>query len=244
VRQQNLDEDRQLALYQLGVQQMWPDRKGFELVWHYLSVPERRTSRRTDVDIDALVQSTMNLIREIQQAGVDDNFPTKETRLCNWCEYMSFCPAKVHPLSVEAKSGEDLARDEVVAAVDRYAEVKQHLASLQNEAEEIKWRLIRFARENELTALAGSEKNVSIRFRSLYRPRYAGLSEEKEKERRKFIDFLMKTGMIDKVFHYNPAGFDSFIRRAEYDAEHKQDLFDLLEVVDQKPSMTLRGKRG
>lgn len=243
VRQQNLDEDRQLAMYQLGVQQMWPDRKGFELVWHYLAVPERRTSRRTDVDIEALIKSTITLIREIQQARTDDNFPTRESRLCNWCEYMSFCEAKIHPLSVKGKSREELGSDEIVNLVDQYASHKRNIALLQNEAEEIKRRLIHFARENDLTVFAGSDRDLSIRFASLFRPKYSGVSEQKEEEKRRFVDFLVKTGMIDQLFSYHSLSFDSFIKRAKYDPKFKDDLFEFIEVIEQKPSITIRHKK-
>jgi putative RecB family exonuclease len=243
VRQQNLDEDRQLAMYQLGVQQMWPDRKEYELVWHYLAVPERRTSRRTDLDIDTLVESIITLIREIGQAHDDDNFPTIETRLCNWCEYMSFCEAKIHPLSVHGKSRQELSGDEVVNLVDQYASHKRNIALLQNEAEEIRRRLIHFARENDLTVIAGSDRDVSIRYNSNYRPLYSGVLYQKEDEKRRFIEFLVQTRMIDRIFSYNSRSFDSFIKRAKYDPKFKDELFEFIEVIEQKPSMTIRHKK-
>ena len=32
-----MDEDRQLALYQIGIQKMWNDVNRVELVWHYVA---------------------------------------------------------------------------------------------------------------------------------------------------------------------------------------------------------------
>ncbi|MFH1894277.1 MAG: PD-(D/E)XK nuclease family protein [Candidatus Zixiibacteriota bacterium] len=243
VDQRYLDDDRQLALYQLAVQQMWPDRDGFELVWHYLSVPEKRTSSRSDIDIDTLIESTIGLIREVEQATADNNFPTNETRLCNWCEYMSFCPAKIHPLSMEAKSPGELGADEIVVTVDRLAELKRIIASLQNEGEEIKQRLIHLAREKGMTVFAGSDKNASIRFGSRHRPKYSDLVNGKETEKTKFIEFLIKTGMMDQVFSYHSGSFDSFIKRAKFDQKYKEELFDLIESVEQKPVVTVTNKR-
>ncbi len=35
--QSMMDEDRQLALYQIGIQKMWNDVNRVELVWHYVA---------------------------------------------------------------------------------------------------------------------------------------------------------------------------------------------------------------
>ena len=242
VPQQYLDEDRQLALYQLGVQQMWPDRKNFELVWHYLAVEERRTSKRTDLDINELVDSTISLIREIKQAIQDDNFPAKESRLCNWCEYMSFCPAKIHPLSLENMSEGELKGNDVVSAVDRFVEIKRHIAGLKNEEEEIRQRLIRYAKDKEVSVLAGSDKNVNIRTGSAYKPQYADLTEGKESERKKFIDFLIRTDMIDQVFSYHYLSFDNFIKKAKYDPRFKEELFSFIKSFERKPELRVTNK--
>jgi putative RecB family exonuclease len=243
VRQQNLDEDRQLAMYQLGVQQMWPDREGFELVWHYLAVPERRTSGRTDFDIEALINSTIDLIREIQQARTDDNFPTRETRLCNWCEYMPFCPAKIHPLEVGASTEQELRTDELIGAIDRIVEIKRYILELQNEEQAIKLRLARYAKEKGVTVLAGTDRNVNIRFNTQYRPKYSLLTDDKQAEKRRFIDFLVRTEMMDKVFSYHAGGFDSFVKTAKYDPKFRDELFDLIKTVEQRPIVIVTGKK-
>jgi len=83
---------------------------------------------------------------------------------------------------------------------------------------------------------------VNIRSGEQFRPRYAGISERKEEERKRFVDFLVKTGMIDRIFSYHPLGFDSFVRRAKYDPNFKAELFELIEVVEQKPTVTVRSK--
>jgi hypothetical protein len=235
VRQQNLDEDRQLALYQLGVQQMWPDREGFELVWHYLAVPEKRTSRRTNEDIAALVDETIRLIREIEQATEIGEFPTHESRLCNWCEYMSFCPAKIHPLQIEGSGEEELKADEIVKLVDRLIGLKKVITDLSNESEEIKYRLAGYAKEKDLTALAGTAQKVNIRFGQHFKPKFALLAEGKEDEKKRFVEFLIRTGMIDQVFSYNAMSFDSFIKKAKFSPEFKDELFSLVRSVDAKP---------
>jgi putative RecB family exonuclease len=242
VSQTNLDEDRQLALYQLAVQQLWPDRDRYELVWHYLAIPEKRTSERTDADLDRLVDETIRLIREIEQAQLDDNFPTKESRLCNWCEYMSFCPAKIHQLQAVDKQTGELHDDEVIRAIDRLVEIKGQMASFVDEERTIKKQLADFAERNGLTVLSGTGKNVGIRFSSQYRPKFSKMTAGKEEERKKFIDFLIETGMMELVFSYNAQGFNSFVTKAKYNPEHRDRLFDMIKFVEQAPVVTVRNK--
>ena len=47
--QQDLDQDRQLAYYQMAVQTLWPDTKEVELIWHYLIFDKELRSDRKSV---------------------------------------------------------------------------------------------------------------------------------------------------------------------------------------------------
>lgn len=88
--QRALDEDRQLALYQIGLaRELGPDQP-FRLVWHYVAKDATRISTRTREALEALRQTTIARIDEIQQA-VD--YPTRKSALCSWCEYRAICPA-------------------------------------------------------------------------------------------------------------------------------------------------------
>src|SRR4029077_1980338 len=52
--QQDAGEDRQLALYQFGIMQRWPDAKKVKLVWHYLAADKEIVSTRTTADLQSL----------------------------------------------------------------------------------------------------------------------------------------------------------------------------------------------
>ncbi|MBI3359261.1 MAG: PD-(D/E)XK nuclease family protein, partial [Nitrospirae bacterium] len=82
--QPEIDEDRQLAFYQMAVSTLWPDTKEVVLIWHYLLFDREFRSRRTATDLEALRAETISLIDEIESAR---EFPTKQSGLCNWCEY-------------------------------------------------------------------------------------------------------------------------------------------------------------
>ena len=102
--QRHLDEDRQLALYQIGIEERWGNVERVELVWHYLVHDTEMRSKRSSADIARLKADTIALIEEIGKAVEEDNFPAKETQLCSWCEYQSLCQRQMHIVKTEQMS--------------------------------------------------------------------------------------------------------------------------------------------
>lgn len=88
--QSKLDEDRQLALYQLGLQKVYGPKQPMRLVWHYVAKGVTRVSQRTPEQLERLRATTMERIDEIQRESA---YEPKPSRLCDWCEYRSLCPA-------------------------------------------------------------------------------------------------------------------------------------------------------
>jgi putative RecB family exonuclease len=95
-RQEQLDRDRQLALYQLGMAPRYGRSQPFRLVWHYLLSNQVRRSTRTAAELDALRHETMGLIDRIR---AETDFAPRPGPLCRWCEYRDRCPAQqgAHP---------------------------------------------------------------------------------------------------------------------------------------------------
>lgn len=84
-----LDSDRQLALYQMGVQEGQLQVHRVRLVWHYLRHGKTLTSKRTPEALEELRRRTLERVREIEAAT---EFPARESRLCGWCEFLEVCP--------------------------------------------------------------------------------------------------------------------------------------------------------
>jgi putative RecB family exonuclease len=89
-RQAELDQDRQLALYQIGVARRFDHAGAIRLIWHYLLSDQLRTSTRTPEDLGALQRDTIGLIDRIR---AERAFEPRPGPLCRWCEYQGICPA-------------------------------------------------------------------------------------------------------------------------------------------------------
>jgi putative RecB family exonuclease len=88
--QAKLDEDRQLAFYQIGFAEKFGSDQPFRLVWHYVFRNQTRTSTRTPEQLATLQADTLQLIDRIRAATT---FEPKTSTLCSWCEYNDICPA-------------------------------------------------------------------------------------------------------------------------------------------------------
>jgi putative RecB family exonuclease len=88
--QQQADGDRQLGLYHIGVQALWPDARHVELVWHHLGAGTTLRSQRTPGQLVQLCSDTRTLIDHIESQR---EFPPHKSALCDWCEFRPECPA-------------------------------------------------------------------------------------------------------------------------------------------------------
>ncbi len=111
--QRILDQDRQLALYQIGLARVYGAESDFRLVWHYVAKNRTCVSSRSADDLVALRENTIARIDEIQTATA---FPAKKITLCAWCEYKERCPLWAAPETLER-----LAEEATVAAEDKAA---------------------------------------------------------------------------------------------------------------------------
>ncbi|MCK5548345.1 MAG: PD-(D/E)XK nuclease family protein, partial [Thermoplasmata archaeon] len=126
--QEKLDRDRQLALYQIGVQHKWPAAKDVKLIWHYVAMDVDMESTRSEEDLQKMKDDVKALIDEIESA---EQFPAKESALCGWCLYPEMCPVKKHPSKVESLPVNEYLKDDGVKLVNKYMDAVVKRKELQ-----------------------------------------------------------------------------------------------------------------
>lgn len=87
--QDELDKDRQLALYSLGIRELFPTAQDVHLIWHYLDFNETIRSFRTLEQLENLKSEIIKLIKKIESTT---EFPPHPSILCKWCEFQKNCP--------------------------------------------------------------------------------------------------------------------------------------------------------
>lgn len=164
--QKHFDEDRQLALYQLGVQDAWPDAKNVKLIWHYVVFDKEMASTRTKEQLGQLKLATIGLIDQIEKT---QEFLPKESNLCEWCAYPDLCPKRKHLYRVEALPVNEYLKDDGVKLVNAYAEVsakkkglKENIDTLDEELEKIKEAVIKYGEKENIEVIRGSNNKLKI----------------------------------------------------------------------------------
>lgn len=88
-----LKDDRQLTLYQLGVQKKHDDAFRVQLSWHYLNFDKQLVVERSQGEVREVERKTIKLAIDVQGATEEGEFPAKIGSLCKYCEYQPVCPA-------------------------------------------------------------------------------------------------------------------------------------------------------
>lgn len=87
--QEELDKDRQLAIYSLGIREIFNNVNKVKLVWHFLDSNQMLSSERTLEQLEKLKKEILEIIKRIEST---EEFKPNKTKLCDWCEYKSKCP--------------------------------------------------------------------------------------------------------------------------------------------------------
>lgn len=192
--QEEADSDRQLAMYSLWVQDKFKDAKKVVLKWHMLAFDKEITSERSPEQLKKLQEEIMNLIKQIQKAEKEDDFPRKQSALCDYCVYKEHCPSFKHSIQLEKKTIEQFKKDDGVKLVDEYSEIKTKLSELDKKKEEFENKLIEFSKQLEVDVIYGSNNIAKIKeFEKIILP------EEKEE----LIAIMKEKGIWDEVVMIN-----------------------------------------
>lgn len=158
--QEKAEEDRQLALYSIGLKQSFQDCKDVKLIWHYLKFDKDIVVTKTDEQLEELKKGLVAKIKEIEAAT---EFPSNRTALCDWCEYKKICPEWKDMYPPEEGDSEPLFTDvDGKELVDRYAELKVKRKEIQVELDDLKEKAIGYANANDITRIFGTDHEIIV----------------------------------------------------------------------------------
>jgi len=209
--QDDVDNDRQLAFYQIGVQKRWPYVKAVELVWHYLAFDLQLVSQRSQEKIAELVGKTIRLIDGIEST---EEFLPKESGYCEWCEYPDLCPNRKHFHTVKALPTNEYLSEPGVVLVNRYAELKEKAGEIDEEMAKVKEALIDYAQRQEVTVIKGSNHNVRVRFDGKLR-----FPSKGEPDRENLDDVIIQAGKWPEVSQLDTTALTRIVEDGLWDKE-------------------------
>ena len=161
--QNQLDNDRQLAIYALGLKQKYVDVKDITLVWHFLKFNKEMQSKRSDQQLSKLSSQLISLIDIIENTK---EYPRNPSMLCHWCSYKPICPQYSHLYQIREQRENRYHKRTGKQLVDRYISLKKQ-TNQQNldsylELEQLKKDLVDYARREQLDVIYGTRSKIRI----------------------------------------------------------------------------------
>lgn len=211
--QKQLDTDRQLALYALGVKQKYPDVKEITLIWHFLRFNKEMQSKPSSKQLDYLKSQLISLIETVENTTA---FPRNPSMLCKWCEYRPICPQYSHLYQIRDQKQNRYMKKTGKQLVDRYAELnerkKQMKLDIYAELDSIKEALIEYATREQLDVIYGTDSKVSFNesLRCLM-PKKGTIEREKLKE------ILKRNQKWDEVATLDDTILQKIIEKKQWD---------------------------
>jgi putative RecB family exonuclease len=193
MKQDKADADRQLALYELAVREMYPDARQVTLVWHYLAFDHEVRSCRT---VEQLQDLRAQVLASVEHIEAQTTFPTKTGSLCDWCDYKPICPAWAHEFALAGPPESRLDAENAAALVDRYVAVSEEVASLQKEKDELSDEIVRRADADGLDQVFGTTHSLKVF-------RFSGLGVPgKEEPGRDEVERILREDGLWESFSY------------------------------------------
>lgn len=223
-KQEDLDKDRQLAMYSLWVREQFQDFKKVRLVWHFLAFDKEMESFRTKKQLEDLRES---VLEEIQEIEATEEFPANVTRLCFWCLYRGMCPEWKHEVELEDKPENEYLQDPGVKLVDEYVKTKSELDAHKKDAEakleKLKEALIAFCEKEEVSVVFGSENKISVKpYESVKFP------PRNSEERETLVMLLKDIGKLNEVSDLDIHALSGVLKNKKWE---KHDIKRLSEFV-------------
>jgi putative RecB family exonuclease len=204
-KQSELDDDRQLAVYAMGVKKMYPDAKQVILVWHFLAFDKEMRSTRTTEQLSDLRQEIILLIEKINK---ENEFKANQSALCDYCEYKTICPIFKHLYQLQKKTVEEFKADEGLNLVNDYVVLKEKEKKIQEELEVISDRIKKFSDFFGIKKIYGSSHTVTVWSKDGFK-----FPAKTDEGRKRFIEAIKALNLYSKF-----ADVDTWQLEKEFDS--------------------------
>ena len=202
--QKHFDEDRQLALYQIGIGSIWNDVKKAKLIWHYVVFDKEMASTRTKEQLEELKTDTVSLIDQIEST---EEFLPKESGLCEWCTYPDLCPKRKHLFKVAELPVNEYKKEPGVKLVSQYellekekSGLKEKILVIEEEQSKIAQAAVSYAEKEGVSVIDGPNARLKVEIKEELK---APTKTEDLKAWEGLHDLLIKEGKYMEVSTVN-----------------------------------------
>jgi putative RecB family exonuclease len=235
--QEEIDNDRQLGVYHLGIKKNWPDAKNIVLIWHFLTFDKEMTSARKDATLERLRGDIISLIKEIESLDLSE-FKPKESALCNWCEYQDLCPKKKHKFCLSNLSENQYLKEPGVKLVNEYASLKAEVVKIKKkhdqelEAYDEKFALLeeailRYAEKNKVEVITARDFMIKVKMDK--KIKFPGKSD---KARPQLEYYIKEAGKWNEVSTLDTKALEEIVKKQSWGKELREKIMEYGKIED------------
>jgi putative RecB family exonuclease len=193
--QESADDDIQLALYELGIRQEFPDVESVQLHWYMLAHSQVVTSIRDEEARRNLAERISRIATEIETTT---EFRPSEGTLCGWCDYQAECEEEkrsrtLRPAPEQLPGAGELA-DEYAELSSRKTELNSQVKDIDKRLEELKPIIGAVCRDQGAWSVEGSEHILDVEYGTGYY-----MPSPNTQERARLDDLVRRAGFWDEV---------------------------------------------
>lgn len=238
-QKRNLEVDLQLPLYQIAVEETYPEVKEILLTWHFLRFNKSVTLAKSECDMEKIKLEIEDNIRRIE---LDRDFLPLETPLCDYCPYQDICPAHRHSDILESMENqtEDDGYQTVQKLEDISYQIKKHNFEIKKLEEEKKeWEGIaqKYASENDCSTLVGENHTLTIEKKN-----ELAFPDSKDPARIPLESFLKEKQLWERVSNLYAPKIKNLVVDSSLEKEIRDELMGY-SYVKEKVTFRLKTKK-
>jgi putative RecB family exonuclease len=232
---QEVASDRQLSLYQLAVEEAFPDALEIELVWHYLVFDRELRLRRDRLELERIAAEAAEVACRIE---AEKEFPPRESALCEWCEYQEHCPKRKHIHMVLEMPARELGTDNGVRLVDEFVRWTERKKEAERTLAALREEILEFSSFHGVDNLRGTSH--ILRISRTKQPKLPPTGSEERNE----LEFLLREwGIREEVSVVNVRSLESLLREGALEPGLSSSLQRMLSW-EEVATLRLSGDRG
>jgi RecB family exonuclease len=209
--------DAQLTMYQLACESMLGAEVAKLSFYHLPSQTEISVERHEAPLVDALKERIVKTAEGVTEGSFQ---PKPEERKCFWCDFKPLCPIFKPSAGAAPLAGEPSALradEELAGLIDRYGELTVKLGETQEQAENVKKRIMALLREKNYVRAFGKSFEI-------YR---SGVEKWEFSDKKKVLELIKKAGLYERVLAPSAPLVHQLMSDPELDRSVKDGLREL-----------------
>lgn len=225
-----MNEDEQLALYQLWLEKEFPEAKKIDLIWHYVVFGREGLTHR---NAKQLAELKKNLIQTIDRVESTKVFETKTSALCSFCNYKPICPAWKHAEEVAKLPAKKYEKDEGVKLANEYAsayyEKRKLVEEIDSKLETLQEEIFAYAQQHGFEVIQG--KDYQLKVKSEEKVRFPG---KNTKEREPLEELIRQHNLWLELSELDTTRLKNYLEEGKIDPKIAKRIEKMAEKYESK----------